>query len=182
VHESDDHISDLNTGVVDVVLNIDFPAGEAQQPDESIAQYGIPQMSDVSCFVRIDAGMLNQYFAAEGGAGRRLAGSKSGGRFGAIYEDVNVPGSGSFELLNASNRADSGNDLVGNLAWSLAQFAGKFESNREGIFSKLDLRRLLNDDIGNFELKTAAQEVAYSLGQTAFQFLIQEIPQGIGEN
>ena len=55
VNKSDDDIGNLHTGVVDVVLNVDFPARVMQQADKSIAKDGIAHVSDMRGLVGIDA-------------------------------------------------------------------------------------------------------------------------------
>src|SRR5580704_2241700 len=60
MQKSHDYIRNLYPGIVDVILNIHFPARKMQQANKSIAQYGIAQMSDVRGLVRIDAGVLDQ--------------------------------------------------------------------------------------------------------------------------
>ncbi len=63
MQKSDDHVGDLDAGVVDVVLDIHFPAGKAQQADKGVAENGVAQMADVRGFVGIDAGVLDQNLA-----------------------------------------------------------------------------------------------------------------------
>ena len=63
VSEADDHIGDLHTCIVDVVLNIHRSSRIAQQPDESVAENGVAQVSNVSRLVGIDARMLDQNLA-----------------------------------------------------------------------------------------------------------------------
>ena len=63
LQKANHHVGHLHARVVDVVLNVDFPARGAQQPDERVAENGIAQMSDVRGLVRIDAGVLDQNFA-----------------------------------------------------------------------------------------------------------------------
>jgi hypothetical protein len=55
VEEPHHDIGNLNTGVVDVVLNVHFPARKPQQPHERIAKNGIPQVADMRCLVGVNA-------------------------------------------------------------------------------------------------------------------------------
>ena len=80
-------------------------------------------------------------------AGGSLVGGQRYRGLGAIDANVDVAGAGDFEFLNAGDGADAGDDLLGNLARSLAQLAGQFEGDGERILAKLDFRRLLDDDI-----------------------------------
>ena len=57
--EADNDIRDLHTGVVDVVLDFDRSAAEAQNAHERIAEGGIAEVPDVRRLVRIDRGVLD---------------------------------------------------------------------------------------------------------------------------
>ena len=63
VQEPNHHVRNLHAGVVDVVLNVHFPARKAQQADKCVAENGVAQVPDVRRLVGIDAGMLDQHFA-----------------------------------------------------------------------------------------------------------------------
>ena len=54
------HIGNLHTGVVDVVLHVDFLPGSAQQTYKCIAKNGVPQMPNVRGLVGIDTRMLDK--------------------------------------------------------------------------------------------------------------------------
>jgi hypothetical protein len=69
MRESHHYVGDLHAGVIDVVLDIDFPAGVTQQTDEGIAEDGVAQVADVGGLVGIDAGVLDQNFPAGMSAG-----------------------------------------------------------------------------------------------------------------
>src|ERR1700686_4172320 len=64
--KADAPISHLHAGIVDVVLDINFPAGRAQKPDEGIAENRIAQMSDVRGLIGIDARVLAPNLAGGG--------------------------------------------------------------------------------------------------------------------
>src|SRR5271165_5115558 len=59
MEEANDDIGYLDAGVVDVVLDVDFLAGGAEQADEGVAEDGVAEVSDVGGFVGIDAGVLD---------------------------------------------------------------------------------------------------------------------------
>ena len=63
IQKSHDHVGNLHAGVVDVVLNIHFPAGKPQQPDKRVAKNGVAQVADVGRLIGIDAGVLDQNLA-----------------------------------------------------------------------------------------------------------------------
>ena len=52
--KADRDVRDLDAGVVDVVLDLDLAAEEAQQPSEGVAERGVAQVADVRRLVRID--------------------------------------------------------------------------------------------------------------------------------
>ena len=57
------HVGNLYAGIVDVVLDIHFPAGKSQQTDERVSQHSVAQVSDMRGLVGIDAGVFDQNFA-----------------------------------------------------------------------------------------------------------------------
>ena len=57
--EADDDVGDLHAGVVDVVLDLDRPSLEAEQPAEGVAERGVAQVADVRRLVRIDRRVLD---------------------------------------------------------------------------------------------------------------------------
>ncbi len=96
MHETDDHVGDLNTGVVDVVLDFDSIAGSFQYAHKRVAQHGISHVTDVRGFVRIDAGVLDHLFRLIESASCAVFGGQRNmlSSFGAIEEDVDVTGAG----------------------------------------------------------------------------------------
>ena len=63
--EADGDVRDLDAGVVDVVLDLDLAAEEAEQPAERVAERGVAQVPDVRGLVRIDGGVLDDGLVAE---------------------------------------------------------------------------------------------------------------------
>ena len=72
MREADNYVGHLHAGVVDVVLNVDFPARITQQADERVAENGVAQVSDVRRLVGIDAGVLDQNLSGGDVGGRLL--------------------------------------------------------------------------------------------------------------
>src|SRR5260370_24411062 len=128
MQESHHHVRNLYAGVVDVVLDIDFPARKAQQADERISKNRIPQVPPMRRLVGIDAGMLDQHFARWNRGRGLFVRNERRGQLGAVHSDVDVPSARNLEFLKARNRVDSGANLFLNLAQCLAKFPGKFES------------------------------------------------------
>ena len=176
INKSHHHVGDLHARVVDVVLDIHFPARKAQQADERIAQDGVAEMPDVRGLVGINAGVLNENLAL-GNIGLGLFISKErGGHLGALDAGVDVSSAGNLKLLETVYRADASDNLFGDLAGRFAQLLGELEGERHGVLAELDLRRLLDHDLGNVELVAAAQKIADMLGKTALERTIQGIP------
>ena len=86
------------------------------------------------------------------------------------------PRTSDLEFFKARNRTDSGDDLFGNFARSLAQLPSEFESKRQRILAKFDFRRLLDDDVRVFQAVSATQKFAQMFDQSPFQISIQECP------
>jgi len=59
---------------------------------------------------------------------------------------VDVACAGDLETLKSRDAADTHNQLLGAFSRRLAQLLGEFESDGEGILSKFDFGRLIDDD------------------------------------
>ena len=70
--EPDDDVGDLDAGVVDVVLDFDLAAGEAEQAHHRVAERRVAQVADVRGLVRIDRRVLDDDLAAMPAAAGRL--------------------------------------------------------------------------------------------------------------
>ena len=57
-----------------------------------------------------------------------------------------------------------------------AQLLGQFKAERQGIFSELDVRRLIYDDSRPFKIVQALQNVAHGMDELLFEFEIQKFP------
>ena len=174
MQKAHDDVRHLHAGVVDVVLHIDFPARRAQQANKGVAENCVAQMADVRGFIRIDAGVLDQNLAGWNCGRRFLIGGQRSRKTFPLHPGIDVARARDFELLEAFHRANAGDDLLGNLARSLAQLFGKFKRQRQRILSQFDLGRLLDHDFGEIQAVGALQKSAHLLGQAVFQMSIQE--------
>ncbi len=132
VRKSNHHIGNLHAGVVDVVLNIDFPARIAQQPDERVPENGIAQMPDVRSFVRIDARVLDQNLAGEC-VGRWIVIRAQGGSHpGAVDLDIQIPGRRDLQLGNTFDWVRSPTEWLrrSSMAPSVAAWQRETEGSR----------------------------------------------------
>ena len=105
MQKADDDVGDLDAGVVDVVLHVDFVAGGAEQADECVAENGIAQMADVRGLVGIDDGVFDENVALLVTGGVGVGGDTiqlSGG--GAVEIRVDVACAGDFEFGEAGER------------------------------------------------------------------------------
>src|SRR5713226_9305231 len=116
------HVSHLHTGIIDVVLDIHFPARKSQQSDESVAQHGIAEMSDMRGFVGIDAGMLDQNLAGCSIALSFFTFDQGSGQFLAVDIRVDISRARDFEFCKPFHRSDASYDFLCNLAWRFAEF------------------------------------------------------------
>ena len=156
VHESHDNVSDLNAGVVDVVLDVDGVSGSTEEADKGIAQDGVAQMADVGGLVGIDAGVLDEDLAFD--VSGTFAGviEDSNGSLGSertcgritLEAGVDVPGAGDLEFVEAIGYRHLRDDCFGDLAWSLAEPLGQLKGERHGELAHFDLGRGVDDDVG----------------------------------
>ena len=125
--------------------------------------------------------MLDQHLAGRNVRGRRLIcertiGSEFRCQLAAVYAHIDVSAARHLKFLKAGNRTHPGHNLFRNFARGLAQFPRKFKSNRQRVLAKFDFRRLLDDDVRDFQGVTKAQKLAQMLDQPTFQISIQEFP------
>src|SRR5262249_7152090 len=154
-----DNIGNLRSGVVDVVLHIDFPALNAQQANKGIAKDCIAQVADVRCLVRVNAGVLDQNLASRNIHPQLGIGRERSRELLAIDASVDVSRASEFQLLKTIDRPSAGNDFFRDLAWSLAQLLSQFKGKGQRVLPKLDPRRLLDDELGQVKLVGAAHKV-----------------------
>src|SRR6185369_14323397 len=125
--KADYYIRYLNSGVIDVILDVNFPAAEAQQSYERIAQDGIAKMSDVRGLVGVNTRVLDEDLAAGSGRARVFVGSKRSRDRGTVDSCVDVARTGYVEPIKTRNLADSRDHLLGNFPRGLAEFLCQFE-------------------------------------------------------
>jgi hypothetical protein len=118
--------------------------------------------------------VLNQHFARRDFLAWFLIGGQRRCHVGPTQPDVDVSSSGNFELFETRHNSDPGDDLFGNLAGRLAKFAGEFKGNGQRIFSELNFRGLLDDELGQVEAICALKKPAHRFVQPAFQMSVQE--------
>src|ERR1017187_7897253 len=105
MEKAHDHIGDLNAGVIDVVLYIDFLPGSAQQAHERVAENRITQVTNVRGLIGIDAGVLHQRVKSAGNTGQALTCGNSPHARGAIQTRVDVTGAGNFKSRKTDRKS-----------------------------------------------------------------------------
>src|SRR6202022_951687 len=63
--EADDHVRNLDAGVVDVVLRFDRGALESKRADQRVTERGVAQVADVRGLVRVDGRVLDDRLLAD---------------------------------------------------------------------------------------------------------------------
>ena len=127
MQESYDHVRDLHAGIVDVILDIHFPAHKTQQANKCVAKDGIAEVPDVRGLVGINAGVLNQNLARWNVGSRFFIGGERGGKLPAHDSGIDVASSGNFQLLKPIDWPHAANNLFGNLPRRLPQLLGQLE-------------------------------------------------------
>ena len=135
-------------------------------------------MPDVRRLVGIDAGVLDQNFAADVGsaftgvAGHfgRLAARQSARSHVPLQARIDITRARDFQLLESLGQRQRGHNLLGNLARRFAQALRQFKRERQGELAHLHLGWLLDDDVGQFDLVSLAQKCEYMAGQLFLLF------------
>ena len=176
IQKSHDHVGNLHARVVDVILDVHFPAGKLQQPDKGVAKNGVAQVSDMGRLIGIDAGVLNQNLAGGNFGPRLFVGNQGCGKLFAPEPRVDITRARQLQFLKAWDGANSVDDLLRNLARSLAQLLGQLEGQRQGVLAEFHFGRLFDDDFGQIQVVGAPQKFAHVLGEPSFEMAIQEFP------
>ena len=155
MEEADDHIGNLDAGVVNVVLNVDLVAGGAEHAHKGVAEDGVAQVANVGGLVGIDACVLDEDVVAMRGRGRPRH-SRPGGRryrFGSDFADggcainvrIDVACAGDFKASKAGQMAEVGDDgnydFLGDDFGGFAEGARQLEGDGCGQLAELELGR-----------------------------------------
>ncbi len=91
---------------------------------------------------------------------------KGCGQVCAVDADVDVAGAGDLKFFKAGI-SDSGEDLFGDLARSLAQLLREFKGEGKRVLAELDFWRLLDHDVRRFPGRRCAGETRADARPTA---------------
>ena len=176
VRKADDDVGHLHSGVVDVVLNVDFPARRPEQSDKGIAEDRIAQMTDVRGLVGIDARMLHQNLAGSDLGGRFLIGGQRSRHPTSVNLDVEVAGRRDLHVRNAVDRPNFSADRFRNLQRGRSEGLGVRKNGNRKV-PEFDLRRLFDDHAGQGDAGVLAlQTFQHAQGKAMFEMTIQEVP------
>src|SRR5579862_6149102 len=119
--ETCDYVGYLDTGVVDVVLDLDHPSAGAKHADERVAEHRVAEMADVGGLVGIDIGVLDDDLAGDRLTGRVRGVQHAVAIRAAVQPNVDVAVAGDLERGNAFDGSKSGDQLSRDRAGSLLQ-------------------------------------------------------------
>src|ERR1700692_2791941 len=133
-------------------------------------------MPNMRRLVGINAGMFNQNFSRRNRRHRLEVVSNRRCQLSSIHPNIDIAAARYFEFFEARKSADARYNLLRNLARSLAKLPRQLKSKRQSVLAKLNLRRLLHNNICVFQPISASQKLAQMLDQTQFQISIQDCP------
>ena len=162
-------VGNLDAGVVNVVLHVDFVAGGTEETDKCVAEDRVAEMTDVRGLVGIDAGVLNERVPT---LERRIAIRREDQPRGrsAIEIRIDIPSAGHLEFCEAGKRSECGDDFLGDDLRSFAQFARQLERNRRGDLAHTQLGRSLDRDRANLQIVFFFEDGAKTIGEPLFKF------------
>ena len=151
--EADGDVGHLHAGVIDVVLDFDLAAEEAQQPAKGVAERCVAKMSDVRRLVRVDRGVLDD----------RLPGPAVWNRSSfwrqpsrevcrTIQEEVDVAVRRRLDACEPVDLPQGADDLLRNGARGLAQPSRQFEGERDRQITERPAGRDLHRDRGEHRI------------------------------
>src|SRR5262245_33314061 len=95
--EAHHDVSHLYAGVIDIILHFDVASTAEQHAYERVAENRIAEVADVSGFIRVDIGMLDDGLA-RGGFGRLGGSAQNAIAVGAaVQTNVDIAVAGDFE-------------------------------------------------------------------------------------
>jgi hypothetical protein len=142
LHEAEDDVDDLDARVVDVILDLDLLALEAQTAGQRVAEAGIAEMTDVGGLVRVDVGMLDDDLIFFGDERRPAGAAEDLGEDGVFVEpDVEKAAACDFRLDDALDRTEKRGGLLGDGAGGLLERLGQLEGEGQGQVAHLRVGR-----------------------------------------
>ncbi len=174
MQEAHDDVGDLDAGVVDVVLHVDFVAGGAEQAHKGVAEDGVAQMADVRGLVGIDAGVLDKGHCVGQTFGREqcLVGGDQSRGCGTIEARVDVAGAGHFESGEAFDGTERGDDFLRDDFGRLAQRARQLQSDGRGDLAECRSGGVSRGIVLDVEIVFFFQHGAKTLAEPLLQFQI----------
>src|SRR5713226_4775953 len=91
----------------------------------------------------------------------------------AVEAGVDVSGARDFKLLEAGNLAHGRNDLFRDLSGRLAQLLRQLKTQRQSVFTQLNVGRLVDNDARKLGVVEPLQQRAHVFGQLFLEFEIQ---------
>ena len=158
IKKTDNDIRDLNTRVVDVILDLDVLARACQNAGECVSENVISYMADVCGFVRIDRSVLDTHLCTLRG-GEALYRIELGilcKKIRTVEEDIQIARSRDVNAFNAGRAFDRGlqgfadRTRIRLFARLLLDELCKLKCNRERQIAKLRSRRNFGGDILKF--------------------------------
>ena len=169
MEKSHDDIGNLDAGIVDVVLNLDLVSREAENANESIADGGVPKVTDVGRLVRIDVGVLDDHLPAGGFERRQPAGPQRGRRRSQdespVEVEVDEAGTRDFHFVDAVD-FERACQFAGNCPRGFSERLGQSKAERRCQLAKLDLGCPVEYHLGQVELPESLRGGLNGLGDT----------------
>ena len=144
--ESDDDVSHLDTGVVDIVLHFDGNTAEAQDADQRVAERRVPQVADVCRLVGIDRRVLDDGLAAGVRPRRCSRGQPFAQERRSLEEEVQITVRCRGDALDAFERSEVTGDLLRNRPRRLAQPPRQLERHRRAEVAEVAIGRVLEGE------------------------------------
>ena len=123
VEEADDHVGDLDTGVVDVVLDFRLVTQNSKGPGEDVAQHGIAEVADVRRLVRVDVRVFDDDLPrpAVGRRRDRRRVKQRGGEADSVEVEIHVAWPLDGHPLEAGRQVQVARQLLRDRPWRLPQ-------------------------------------------------------------
>ena len=142
--EPDRDVGDLHAGIVDVILDLDLAAEEAEQAAERVSERRIAQVTDVRRFIGIDGRVLDDRLLRARRRSRVALAQPLSQVARPIEEEVDIPIRRRFDAGEPFDGPQAADNFLGDGARSLSQPARELEREGDRYVTHRPARRRLN--------------------------------------
>ena len=145
--QSDDHVSHLHAGIVDVVLDLHALARVPENPHHRVAEHGVAHVSDVRGLVGINAGMFDDDFLMPAVRWSLRAALRALPECSSVEVCIQVTAARHFHARDSFDLCQTGSNVLGNLTRCFFESLRQLKAHRGRRLAHFELRRTLQHNL-----------------------------------